>query len=102
MTSRASGAFALSLLTLSYGRAVPRAAQSPGERFVVDPFWPRPLPNNWILGQVANVDVDAHDHVWIVHRPGSLTDREVGAAQKPPWSKCCVAAPPVLEFDQNG
>ena len=21
--------------------------------FQVDPFWPKPLPNNWILGQVA-------------------------------------------------
>ena len=39
------------------------AADSPG--FQVDPFWPKPLPNNWILGQVAGVAVDAQDHVWI-------------------------------------
>ena len=71
-------------------------------RLIVDPFWPKPLPNNWIVGQVAGVDVDSDDHVWIVHRPDSLSDREVGAAQDPPISKCCVAAPPVLEFDQSG
>ena len=71
-------------------------------QFLVDPFWPKPLPNNWILGQVANVDVDKRDHVWIVQRPRTLTDREVGASQNPPLSKCCFPAPPVMEFDQSG
>ena len=41
-------------------------------RFRVDPFWARELPNNWILGQVSGVAVDAQDHVWIVHRPLTL------------------------------
>src|SRR5262245_60392726 len=41
--------------------------------FQVDPFWPKPLPNNWLLGQVAGVDVDKRDHVWIIHRPASLS-----------------------------
>ena len=71
-------------------------------QFIVDPFWPKPLPNNWILGQVAGVHVDTDDRIWIVHRPGSLSDRELGASQDPPWSKCCLAAPPVLEFDMSG
>jgi DNA-binding beta-propeller fold protein YncE len=70
--------------------------------FQVDPFWPKPLPNNWLLGQVAGVDVDKRNHVWIIHRPASLSDREVGAAVNPPVSKCCFPAPPVLEFDQEG
>ena len=46
--------------------------------------------------------VDKRGHVWIVQRPRSLSDRELGAQQKPPFSKCCVAAPPVLVFDQAG
>ena len=70
--------------------------------FQVDPFWPKPLPNNWILGQVSGVAVDKRGHVWIVQRPKSLSDRERGAEQKPPYSKCCVAAPPVIVFDQAG
>ena len=70
--------------------------------FQVDPFWPKPLPNNWILGQVSGVAVDRRGHVWIVQRPRSLSDRERGAEQKPPYSKCCVAAPPVIVFDQAG
>jgi DNA-binding beta-propeller fold protein YncE len=82
---------------------VPAGEQIAGPpRFVVDPFWPQPLPNNWIIGQVSGVDVDREDHVWIVQRPGSLSEREIGAEQDPPISKCCVAAPPVLEFDRDG
>jgi DNA-binding beta-propeller fold protein YncE len=71
-------------------------------QFQVDPFWPKPLPNNWLVGQVAGVHVDNRDHVWIIQRPSSLSDREVGAASNPPISKCCFPAPPVLEFDQTG
>ena len=71
-------------------------------RLQVDPFWPKPLPNNWILGQVSGVAVDKRGHVWIVHRPRTLSDRELGAQQKPPFGKCCVAAPAVLVFDETG
>jgi hypothetical protein len=70
--------------------------------YLVDPFWPRPLPNSWILGQVAGVAVDSRDHVWIVQRPGSLTPEEAGAAQEPPISECCFPAPSVIEFDPEG
>ena len=82
--------------------AEPVGTQRPIPQFLVDPFWPKPLPNDWILGQVAGVDVDADDHVWIVQRPRSLSDREIGASQDPPISKCCTAAPPVIEFDTSG
>lgn len=68
----------------------------------MDPFWPKPLPNNWILGQVSGVAVDRRGHVWIVQRPRSLSERELGATQSPPFSRCCVAAPPVVVFDQAG
>ncbi|HUE90174.1 MAG TPA: hypothetical protein VMO26_29175 [Vicinamibacterales bacterium] len=71
-------------------------------QFQVDPFWPKVLPNNWILGQVAGIAVDDRDHVWIIQRPTSLTPEEAGAAQKPPISMCCVPAPPVIEFDPEG
>jgi NHL repeat len=70
--------------------------------FAVDPRWPQPLPNRWLMGQAAGVAVDRRDHVWVVQRPRSLTEDERGAALKPPRSQCCVPAPPVLEFDQAG
>jgi DNA-binding beta-propeller fold protein YncE len=70
--------------------------------FAVDPFWPKPLPNNWMLGQVSGIATDRFDRIWVVHRPGTLNERELAAAQNPPAAKCCFAAPPVLVFDQSG
>jgi DNA-binding beta-propeller fold protein YncE len=70
--------------------------------FQVDALWPKPLPNNWILGQVGGITVDRFDRIWVVQRPKSLTPRERAAEQNPPTSKCCAAAPPVLVFDQSG
>ena len=71
-------------------------------QFQVDPFWPKPLPNNWLLGQVSGIATDKYDRIWVVHRPSSLTPRERAAEQNPPEARCCVAAPPVLVFDQSG
>ena len=62
--------------------------------FRVDPFWPKPLPNRWIIGAVAGVAVDSRDHVWITHRPATLQPNETRSIWK--------AAPPVLEFDADG
>src|SRR3954466_3573647 len=72
-------------------------------RFEVDPMWPKPLPNHWVLGNVIGVGVDANDHVFIVHRTDTvLPGTEDGAGGSSPISECCVAAPPVLEFDPAG
>jgi DNA-binding beta-propeller fold protein YncE len=71
-------------------------------RFAVDASWPKPLPNNWILGQVAGIATDKYDRIWVVQRPRTLTPRERAAEQKPPEAKCCAAAPPVLVFDASG
>ena len=70
--------------------------------FEVDPFWPKPLPNHWLLGSTIGVGVDSRDHVWIIHR-GNLANNEIPAALDPPSAEaCCFAAPPVLEFDAEG
>ena len=53
-------------------------------QFQVDPFWPKPLPNNWILGQVSGIATDRYDRIWVVHRPASLTSRERAAEQRVP------------------
>src|SRR6478609_5963408 len=70
--------------------------------FAVDASWPKQLPNNWIIGQIGGITVDGQGHIWVIHRPRSLTDDEKGATLNPPRSKCCVPAPPVLEFDTDG
>ncbi|HEV3059095.1 MAG TPA: hypothetical protein VGY48_12665 [Vicinamibacterales bacterium] len=79
-----------------------RATGALAPRFEVDPLWPKPLPNKWILGQTIGVSVDAQDHIWIIHRAGSLEPGEVHATTTPPTAQCCAPAPPVLEFDEAG
>jgi hypothetical protein len=83
-------------------RSVVQAATVQAPRFEVDPMWPKPLPNHWIMGQTIGVSVDAADHVWIIHRAGSLEAGEVHATTNPKIAQCCAPAPPVLEFDQAG
>ena len=70
--------------------------------FKVDPFWPQPLPDDWLIGEVGGVAVDSRDHIWIVQRPGSLSEAELGAVQDPPQSICCRPAPAAMEFDADG
>ena len=98
-----NGAISLSVAaSLVLGSA---AFQSAAPTYDVDPLWPKPLPNHWLLGSVTGVAVDAQDHIWVVHRGyDSMTARtEIGAATTPKTSdECCVPAPPVLEFDATG
>ena len=82
-------------------RAVAQQAGVEAPRFEVDPFWPKPLPNNWVLGQTIGVWVDEQDAIWIVHR-GSATLADNEKALELKNGECCAAAPPVLAFDANG
>jgi|PersoiStandDraft_1058852.scaffolds.fasta_scaffold38244_1 DNA-binding beta-propeller fold protein YncE len=76
-----------------------RTVQAP--MFEVDPLWPKPLPNHWLLGMTIGVWVDDQDHVWIIHRgAATLNDNEKALDLK--VGECCTAAPPVLVFDQAG
>ncbi len=93
---------ALSWLAALFLAAAPPVFAQTVPQFTVDPSWPKALPNNWLLGQVANVAVDSHDHVWLLQRPRTLSDDEKGATLKPPRNKCCSPAPSVLEFDAEG
>src|SRR5438093_2792692 len=97
----------------------PPKGMAPG--FVLDPAWPKPLPHNWIIGDIGGMFVDRRDHIWIYHRPRALSSTDSGA-QGPagqngrgipispigfprPYgqlSGCCVPAPSVLELDKAG
>src|ERR1700678_1324936 len=94
-------------------RATVTAATVVAPKFEVEPMWPKPLPNHWVMGNVIGVSVDAKDHIWIIHRQGSLEAMELyGTANAPTGatkrhggvveSECCIPAPPVLEFDEEG
>jgi DNA-binding beta-propeller fold protein YncE len=90
------------LTTVAMKAPLAQGSASGVPMFKVDPFWPNSLPNNWIIGQVPGVAVDSDDHVWIIHRPRSLTTDEKFLLTDPPTADCCTPAPPVIEFDANG
>ena len=104
------GGFCVLFLALGLGSSVienKAAAQAKGATvqapmFQVDPMWPKPLPNHWLIGSSIGVSVDAQDHIWMIHRPDTLVANETGAQNTPPTASCCFKAPPVLEFDQAG
>ena len=105
----AVAAFAAVTVGLGIGQAfLQRQAEAQGEsvqapRFEVDPLWPKPLPNNWLLGWTIGVWVDEQDYVWVIHRGASgLNKNEIGAEINPPIAECCRTAPPVLVFDPDG
>jgi DNA-binding beta-propeller fold protein YncE len=92
----AFAALGISILAISNPSAV-RAKGAAGPtasvpKYEVDPYWPKPLPNKWITGDVGGVCVDAKDHVFIVNRQ-NLEEKETETA---------VSAPPVIEFDPDG
>ena len=98
---------ATAIAALAIGQAVLQANQGQAVMapvFEVDPFWPKPLPNHWILGSTIGVGVDSRDHVFIIHRglPTLTLRTEAGLEAKPPTGECCAAAPPILEFDSEG
>jgi hypothetical protein len=71
--------------------------------FEVDPLWPKPIPNEGLLGMTIGVSIDDQDNVWIVHRGSStLNNNEKGAELSPPIAECCRSAAPVLAFNQAG
>jgi hypothetical protein len=66
-------------------------------RFEVDPFWPKPLPHNWTLGNAIGIALDGNDNVWMIHRTSGVNNNF-----KTPGAACCTVAPPILGFNQAG
>jgi DNA-binding beta-propeller fold protein YncE len=94
----------ITLLALAQASLTRVAAQQSGveaPRFEVDPFWPKPLPNHWVLGNAIGVWVDDQDVVWIINR-GSATLADNEKALELKAGDCCMGAPPVLAYDAAG
>jgi hypothetical protein len=53
------------------------ACRAQGSRlnYEVDRNWPKPLPENWVTGQLSGVCVDSQDHVFVVNRD-DMTGKE--------------------------
>jgi DNA-binding beta-propeller fold protein YncE len=61
-------------------------------RFDVDPWFPKPLPDGWVTGQLSTVSVDAHDHIIVTNR------RDLSAEVM----ETSHNAPSVIMFDLEG
>ena len=71
--------------------------------FLVDPLWPKPLPNHWVMGRTIGVDVDAQNNIYVVHRDQeSMFSLRTEIGLYAGVAECCTPAPPILQFDQEG
>jgi hypothetical protein len=68
----------------------PAPAGLPMPRFSYETQWLK-LPDNLALGEITAVAVDRRDHLWVLHRPRTVTGRDPAG----------VAAP-IVEFDADG
>ena len=106
-TSRGAVVFlSLVVMLLVLGIVLQRAAGAQGTKsnqapmFQVDPLWPKPLPNKWVIGSTIGLAIDSRDHVWVIHRPSTIEDNEKAGTLKN--GDCCFVAPQVIEFDPEG
>lgn len=105
-----AGGMELGLLSVTHAQTAARTPEQVAEAaaaslktsesapvFELDRSWPKqPLPNNWGLGIVWAVDVDANDHIWVLHQTNSPQYQDqIKKAGK-------VPAPALIEFDQQG
>ena len=103
------GTLVFALLVLGVGQSILQKSSVAAStdimapHFLVDPYWPKPLPNMWAMGNTIGVEVDERDHVFIVHRNDASQfggNTEIGLLGG--VSECCTPAPPIIEFDPAG
>jgi hypothetical protein len=69
----------------------PVVAQRP-HTFQIDPSWPKPLPDKWIIGRTGGICADGHDHIVVTNRR-DITEEE---------AETSLQSPSVLIFDRAG
>src|SRR5687768_10441804 len=81
----------ISMVLLAACASALLAAQST-QTFEIDPYWPKPLPDKWIIGRTGSICSDAHDHLVVTNR------RDITAEE----AETSIQAPSVLIFDLAG
>jgi hypothetical protein len=96
MVPRAAGVCAIGVTTVLAVAASSLPSFSPGTALAARRYeevkdWPR-LPAGVQLGEVPGVDIDAHGHVFVFHRPGRGFE---------PAATALLEDPAVLEIDAD-
>jgi DNA-binding beta-propeller fold protein YncE len=81
---------AVATLAMSIVACASQAQEAP--KYAVDPTWPKPLPKDWITGQLGGVCTAEQDHIYVVNRR-NITDEE---------KETSVSAPSIIKFDTAG
>ena len=109
MTLGIGGCLALAIV-VGCGQPMPPSSDTADEMpalgdgipaFEYDPTWPKPLPNNWMTGNIGAMTIDSQNHIWVAQRPGSTTNLSERYGLEG-LGECCFPAPPVMEFDPEG
>ena len=86
----------LTLVHAQSTKEVPHIGEAALPRFEKDITWPR-VPAKWRMGFGTAVAIDADDNVWVLSRPRTLVHSRSTAPDL-----MSTAAPPVMEFDNEG
>src|SRR5262245_31378273 len=78
------------LLVVTLSPAAAHAQTAP--KYEIDATWPKPLPKDWITGQLGGVCLGEQDHIYVVNRR-NITDEE---------KETSVSAPSIIKFDMAG
>lgn len=81
---------AAATLAISVFAGAAQAQEAP--KYVVDATWPKPLPKDWITGQLGGVCTAEQDHIYVVNRR-NITDEE---------KETSISAPSIIKFDTAG
>src|SRR5688572_5436846 len=82
------GAIIAAILACVAGPAFGQSSQT----FEIDPYWPKPLPDKWIIGRTGGICADSHDHIVVTNR------RDITAEE----AETSLQAPSILIFDRAG
>ena len=69
------------------------ALAQPVPRYEVDAAWPKPLPDQWVVGGLVGLCIDSQDHVLVLHRQEELIEGGRNAG---------IPAPHMIELDGQG
>jgi sugar lactone lactonase YvrE len=92
MTTRFLGTCAVLAIAAGILGSSPLLAQPKAPQYAVDPAWPKPLPDRWVLGGIGGICIDAQDHVFLLNRQDA-PEGDLNAGRQ---------APMVIEIDAAG